>query len=51
MKRNTFWLVAVATLVSDAGFTVPTTRYAKAQEAASEEAKYALKVPGGLAFS
>ena len=28
MKRNTFWLVAVATLVSHVAFTVAASRYA-----------------------
>ena len=56
MKRRTFWLVAVATLISNGALTVTTTRYAKAQEvapasSASEQSKYTLKVPGGLAFS
>ena len=51
MKRHTFWLVAVATLVSIVAVTVITTRYATAQEVAPEEAKYTLRVPGGLAFS
>ena len=57
MQRNTFWLVAVMTLVSTVGFTGFTSRYARAQEVAPansgapDESKYALKVPGGLAFS
>ena len=50
MKRNTFALVAVAILASNVVFTVTTTRDARAQEV-GEESKYALKVPGGLAFS
>ncbi len=56
-ERNTFWLVAVATLVSYVAFTVTTTRDVKAQgvrapaSSAPEESKYTLKVPGGLAFS
>ena len=60
MKRNTFWLIAVATLVSNVAVTVTTSRYARAQDvapmspgtsSAPEESKYTLKVPGGLAFS
>jgi hypothetical protein len=82
MKRNTFWLVAVATLVGNVALTVTTTHDAKAREAApmtgvtltnnvasakqtagaalpqvpgasraSDESKYTVKVPGGLAFS
>ena len=56
-ERNTFWLLALATLVSNVAFTATTTRYVKAQEvqapasSAPEESKYTLKVPGGLAFS
>jgi hypothetical protein len=53
MKRNRFWLVALAILVSNVALTVTTTRDARAQEAAPapEESKYSLKVPGGLAFA
>ena len=52
MKRNTFWLVAVAILVCNVGFTVGTAlMQAPGPSGAPEEAKYTLKVPGGLAFS
>ena len=56
MKRNTFLLVVVATLVLNIAFAVNATRSAKAQEIAAtasapEQFKYNLKVPGGLAFS
>ena len=50
MKRNAFWFVAMATLVGCVGFALSTTRDAKAQ-GAPEDPKYALKVPGGLAFA
>lgn len=50
MKRNTFWLITMATLVVNVGVALSTTRDAKAQSA-PEDAKYALKVPGGLAFA
>ena len=59
MKPNTFWVVTAAILVGNVAFTVTRTRAATAQETtpapatsiASEESKYTLKVPGGLAFS